>query len=197
MRRLIAAVVVTLAIAPAAAAANYPSPVLDAAASAVAGKPVTVWCEMDPSAWATMIPAGVSEVDGFTHVGGEPVLYLSPQVCMELHAILDRDNVGTFFAAQGIEALAHEAVHQRGITDEGETDCAALTQVVTVAERLGITATVRKSFIGYAKRLIAGRHVRVPVLKSRTLPNPFLTGLQVDARRWHEARPPAYQGSCG
>ncbi|MDE2098614.1 MAG: hypothetical protein KGL39_15275 [Patescibacteria group bacterium] len=187
-----------LVTAGAAQASNSPDLTLDTAASYVAGHAVTVWCETDWAAWLSMEQQnGVSEAGGFTHIG-TPVVYVAPDVCEELHALIDRRDVGSFFAADAVLTLAHEAVHQRGVADEGAADCAALSLVKDVATTFfGIPKTVPQRYIELATRRVAGKRVRVPTLKTRQIINPYLVQLQQDAQLWHDAKPAAYRGSCG
>ena len=83
MRRLLQACALLLLIPTAATAANQPHPVFDAAASSVAGKPLTVWCEMDGAEWDRQLnEAGRQgwQAFGFTYPD-TPVVYMSPLVC--------------------------------------------------------------------------------------------------------------------
>lgn len=193
MRYIIAAlfVVLALVLASGAHAQNVPDPRLDAAASSIAGHPVTVWCELDWASWLQM-SQGQPDAQGFTRIG-TPVVYVDPEVCVELHALLNGEDVGTYFAAEGLLTLAHESVHQRGITSESVADCTALTLVKSLAVKtFGIAAKVRQTYSVRVKR--KGRFVRVR--KHRLVTNPWLTRLYKDAVRWHKAKPAVYQGGC-
>ena len=195
---LLLCAVAILVIAPAARAGNNPSPVLDAAATYVAGHPVSVWCETSWSDWLKEASqAGVSDAGAFTRVG-TPVVYVAPDVCEELHALVGKEDVGTFFAADAILTLTHEAVHQRGITDEAQTDCTALSMVSQMATTFfGITKTVAQQRIVYAYKRYAGKRIRVPTLVTKYVANTYLARLVKDATRWHAAKPQQYHGSCG
>lgn len=189
--------VLTLMIAS-ARAANNPSPVLDAAASYVAGHPVSVWCETSWSDWLTMTANnGVSEAGGFTRAE-TPVVYLAPDVCEELHALVGKEDVGSFFAADAILTLTHESVHQRGVMDEAVTDCTALGMVSQMATTFfSIPKTVVQQYVKLAYKRVAGKRVRVSSIGTRYVANPFLARLVKDATRWHDAKPAQYHGSCG
>lgn len=188
MRKLLVLVVILLALVSGTARAqNVPDPRLDAAASSIAGHPVTVWCELDWSAWLQM-SQGQPDAQGFTRIG-TPIVYVDPEVCVELHALLNGEDVGAYFAAEGLLTLAHESVHQRGITSESAADCTALSLVKSLAVKdLNVPAKVRQTYLRRVRR----RWVR----KHRLVTNPWLSRLYKDAARWHEAKPAAYQGGC-
>ena len=207
-RAVLAAVVVGLAFGTGVASAgNWSHPTLDAVASEVAGKPVSVWCETHWSEWIHLgddFGEDWSFLDGFT-VLSQPIIFISPSHCLTLHAILDREDVGSFLAASSLLTLAHEAVHQRGIQNEGETDCTALPLVPGLATRhLGIPATISESRTSSrwkrVTRVVQGKRVtvrvRVTTVTYATVPNPYLARLADAALRYHRAAPPEYQGNC-
>jgi hypothetical protein len=182
------------AIAPAPAfAANRSSARLDAVAADVAGHPVTVWCETSWASWLTTVAAedpgsGVAaeDVNGFTTMD-RPVVYVSPRQCETLSAATEfgHQRVGSYYLASAMLTLVHEAVHQRGVTDEGVTDCTALSLLPRVATR----------FFGYhaTARVTVRSHGR---LVQRTVTDPALTDLLAFAKGWHRSKPAAYQGRC-
>jgi hypothetical protein len=193
--------------APLAQAGNWADSRLDATASQIAGKPINVWCE---SSWSDWIHAGDSvhenwdEVGGFTYLS-EPTIYVAPDSCFTLHALLGRESVGTLYAAQAILVLAHEAVHQRGISDEGVTECTALPLVPSLAvSHFGIASTMRQTYattVWKSVRVKVGgttvtRKVSTRDVRSRVIPNPWLKQLAADAHRWHRTSPAEYQGNC-
>lgn len=145
MRIRLAVIGAALLIAPAAHADNSPHPVLDAVATAVAGKPVTVYCENSWYDWIMFFAdQGIdgSGINGFTSLS-RPVVYVSPRQCETLHALINREDVGTYYAATALLTLVHEAVHQRGVADEGMADCTALPLVPQLAaSHFTIPATV-------------------------------------------------------
>ena len=116
-----------------------------------------------------------------------------------------RQSVGTYYAASAIVTLAHEAVHQRGIADEGLTDCTALPLVAGLAVKyFGITETVTERYLvpKTIKRTVTVAKkkktvtVRTTVQATRTVPNPWFQQLKVDTVSWHKAKPAEYQGNC-
>ena len=136
---LVLACAAGLLTAGTASAANWSDGRLDAVASQIAGKPVRVHCE---DSWYEWINAGEEAGEDWSYVNGftalvEPVVYINPGRCETLHALLELGprGVGVFHAAGAVKTLVHEAVHQRGVTNEGETDCTALSLVDDVAVR--------------------------------------------------------------
>jgi hypothetical protein len=187
-----------LMLAGVARADNNSSPILDAAASYIAGHFVSVWCETDWPSWMQMTQQNQvsGAAGGFTNIG-TPVIYMAPDICEELHALADNEDVGSFFAADAILTLAHESVHQRGIRDEAVTDCTALGLVKDLATTyFNIPRTVTQTYIGYAHKRYAGVRMKVSVQRTRITSNPLLSRLQADAERWHKAKPTQYQGGC-
>jgi hypothetical protein len=177
-----------------AKAAEYQDPRLDAVASSVAGHPITAHCYQGAGEWnATEVQSGLTfETDGFTFVGRDQYVNLAPRVCDTLEALLKLgpDAVGPFWAGLAIKVLIHESVHQRGITDEGVTDCAALALVKQYAvSSFGYAATVKQTVY---RKLKNGTYRRTV----RTVPNPQLAALYASALAWHRALPASYQGSC-
>jgi hypothetical protein len=192
------AVTLALVCAGTASAANQPDPRLDAAASLVAGHPISVYCEND---WATWLAntSGPGE-SGFTVIG-TPVVYVDPQVCLTLQIMLHGDDAGSVYGSQALLTLAHESVHQRGITDEGVTDCTALPFVPQLATKFfGIPATVQQTVTATRTILVRigskSKRISVTYTKEAIVPNPFLTTLATQAELWHRASPPEYQGGC-
>lgn len=209
MRWALLLIVVAFVALPATAlGGNSADQRLDAAASEVAGKPVPVWCE---NSWADWIHFGdsVSQdwtwVSGFTVPSAGPTVYVNPRQCETLHALLNGENVGTYYAASALLTLAHESVHQRGVLNEGETDCTALPLVPGLAvSRFGIASMVSQSYTATTVRRfvrkVRGKRVVIRVVQRvvrwRTVKNPYLDRLAADALRWHRSKPPEYQGNC-
>jgi len=208
MKKSIVLAVLAVAIhAGVANAENQSNSVFDQIATDVAGKPVTVYCEDDWYPWIKSF-----EEDGLngTYVTGftfpdTPIVFVSPRQCETLWALHERQSVGTYYAASAIFTLAHEAVHQRGIADEGLTDCTALPLVAGLAVKyFGITETVTERYLvpKTIKRTVTVAKkkktvtVRTTVQATRTVPNPWFQQLKVDTLRWHKAKPAEYQGTC-
>lgn len=102
-------------------------PVTDAAASLV-GAPVTVACEdLSEQEWW-----GAAEV-------GVPHIELDHDVCAVLAASprLYRGRYVRPSSGASVLTLAHEAAHVRGITNEREADCFAISSLRRAALRLG------------------------------------------------------------
>ncbi len=193
---LIGAVLAALVVVGTAASANTPDPELDAAASFIAGHPVTVWCEMSWSDWLGMTN-GVDGVPGFTRPP-TPVIYVDPQVCLTLLLLAQGDDTGTIYAGQALLTLAHESELQHGVTDEGAADCAALPYVATLAtEFFGIGSTSYRTVT--ATRIVTVRlgnrvkRIRETYTKRVAVPNPFLV-LTVQAAKDADRR--EYPGAC-
>lgn len=147
---------------------THEEPRLEAAASYVAGKPVSVWCADSREAWtALVVPFGGSpNANGFSFVGGTEA-YFSVPVCDELLE-WPRTSLG-----RGVLTLSHEATHLRGVRDESATECAALAFVPAVA---------------------SGWYVTRDYFENMT---PWVLRDVVDAA-WasHRALPPAYTRDC-
>ena len=194
-----------LLTASTASAANWPDRRLDAVASHIAGKPLDVHCE---ASWYEWINAGEEQAEdwgllaGFT-VFSEPVVYIAPDLCDTLHALLELGprGVGVYHAAAAVQTLVHEAVHQRGVADEGQTDCTALSLVDDVAVRnFGYKRTERVPYTvtTTSRRKVNGRWVRRQnkVVRYRAVPSQTLKDFHAMAVAWHKAAPPEYQGTC-
>lgn len=206
-RIVLAVAVLALTFAGTATASNWPHAQLDNVATTVAGHPVNVWCE---SSWADWIHTGDTFGEDWSYLYGftfqsTPVVYVNPAVCGTLHAMLAGSDVGTFHASVAILALAHESVHQRGVVNEGDTDCTALPLVPGLAaDFFGVPRTVtRTRIVRYTRtvvRRLSGRLVRIKVPALRTtqvsIRNPYLDELAASALAWHRSAPPQYQGTC-
>ena len=136
---LLAVIVLALSIVPAARAANVPGvheePRLEAAASFVAAKPVTVWCGNDADGWQQAVASVGISTDplGFAVIA-EGGAYLAPKVCDTALGWL-RGSVVPMDFGDALLSIAHEAVHLSGVRDEWATDCTALSDVWGVAWR--------------------------------------------------------------
>jgi hypothetical protein len=203
----------TLALACAAAlltagtasAGNWKDNRLNAVASHIAGKPVDVHCE---DSWYVWINSGEVQAEDWSLLAGytylsEPVVYIAPDRCETLHALLEIGprGVGAYHAAGAVQTLVHEAVHQRGVTDEGETDCTALSLVDEVAVRhFGYKRTERVPYTvtTTSRRKVDGRWIRTQskAVRYRMVPSQALKDFHTMAVAWHEWAPPEYQGTC-
>lgn len=209
-RNLISVVFAVLALAPVASASDWHDNTLDAAASSIAGHTVPVYCEDSWIEWYNVFRAD-QNVAGFTNPSRSPWIYVSPSQCSSLHALVNHEDVGTFYAATSLLTLAHEAVHQRGgefanCTSansgcEGRTECAAIPLVPTlVTQFFGIPPTVTEQYTVpvIKKRKVGKRVIRytTTVVRYRSVSNPWLARLATDVQRWHQIKPDVYRAFC-
>jgi hypothetical protein len=191
----LAACAFSAAVSPAPASAqNQPNAKLDAVAADVAGHRSTVWCETSWPDWLATVARedpssgeiAAEGVNGFTVIE-KPVVYVSPRQCETLSAAIEfgHRQVGSYYLASAMLTLVHEAVHQRGVLDEGVADCTALALLPRVATR----------FFGYnaTSRVVVRVHGR---LVRRTVADSALADLLRFASAWHRSKPAAYQGRC-
>jgi hypothetical protein len=211
MKRLaVLAITLALALASVAAAnaANTPHLTLDAVASEVAGKPVSVHCETNEAQWINWELQANAVLHGFTYISS-PVVYIAPHHCNTLRFALTYGyrEVGITWLSDAVATVVHEAVHQRGIRDECQTEKIAMSLTMSIAERhFGLTQTVpqtqhyTKTVTKVMRRKIAGkwRLVRVPtqvaVSESVEMPNPDYARFQQWMMAWHNSLPAQYQG---
>ncbi|HXG76859.1 MAG TPA: hypothetical protein VNJ53_09845 [Gaiellaceae bacterium] len=200
-------VVSSLVLAGTATAADWPDGRLDAVATAIAGHPVHVFCEADQGAWnAHFYNRGQApwSVFGFTSLGS-PVVYMSPDVCLHLHLLLDFGWLegGIAKSALAVMTLTHEAIHQRGIGDERETQCLTLQLVGQVAQEyfgLSPTVTVQQPTIVTKSKVVRRKGQRIVVtyrtteLRSVEVANPAVQRFDEWVLAWHRTLPAPYQG---
>ena len=118
MRRLLAVVIVAFVCASPAGAANVATPKMAQVASWAAGKPISVHCENDQTAWQELSGRyGYNSPSGFT-IFSEPVIYIGPAACAYF-------SYGDARLGYGLHTLLHESAHQRGFRDEALAECAA------------------------------------------------------------------------
>jgi hypothetical protein len=104
-----------------------------AEASRIAGHDVEIRCDESGERVGF-----VQHTDGVAEVGGR-IAYLAPDRCHELYR-LAFEGATTGGTGRGIDVLAHEAWHLRGVRNEAETECYALQSGVELGERLGLSA---------------------------------------------------------
>lgn len=188
--RLLLGVLIVLSVAAHATAAS-PQERLDAIASSVAGKPASVVCTINAEEW----DARVQEVSKGTRRGtsaggfayaGTSTLFLGPHACITLKQVFEGGVVyaGLNPTAFALLTLLHEAVHLRGVVDEGETECIALRAFQSYLDDIGVPATVRKAVN------VKGRYTL------RSVSNPHIRLLSTYAQRHHDQRPLEYRGNC-
>lgn len=195
LRSIIVAAAAFLAFAAPAAAGSWPDARLDQAASSVAGHPVFVYCEDDWVEWYNTFRVN-QNVFGFTYLS-RPVVFVNPRECLTLHALVNGADVGTFYASIALLTLVHESVHQRGISDEGITECTALPLVPGIATAyFGIPQTAPQEYTASVVKRVGRRRVTVQVVRTRQVPNPYLDRLAADTRAWHNILPDNYRAGC-
>lgn len=111
-------------------------------ASLIAGRAVTVRCDVD----YTYTGIG-SDALGVAFIQ-RGLAYLHPSSCRALYEVLQGDRRGRDATGEAVLVLAHEAVHLAGERDEGITECRGLQHGVTLGRRLGLPP-------GTAERLMA------------------------------------------
>jgi hypothetical protein len=167
MRKLLAFTLLGLALASPAVAANRPDPRLDAAASWVAGRAITVRCETDQATWDA--ESGNDLAPGFIRSGyysGGSTINIGPWGCLRLHSALEKHgSVLLHELAQAMHTLTHESIHARGVEDEGETDCISLGLVDEVA--VGWFGFTRTEIITTTTTVFDAVTRRKPVTKTR------------------------------
>lgn len=114
---------------------------LAAAASAIAGVPVQVFCQSFGEAF---VDAG-SEY-GYVEFGpdGSPErsTLIKRDQCRDLRAYLRSDKLApTRPQAVAVHTLTHEAIHMSGVTSESQTECISVQRDAETARQLGASAT--------------------------------------------------------
>lgn len=143
---------------------------LEPAASYVAGKPVKVYCartDLDLREYTQQLYGGKWFNDTGLALIPDGIALLGQSVCDPL---LSELRIGKYNAdfAEAIDALVHEAVHLRGVTDEGQTECTAVHNVPRVAVKF-----------------------------FRIKPGKQLRALMSDVWGAYSGKPLAYQSVCG
>lgn len=110
---------------------------LEQPASYVAGKPVVVYCAKTRAAWRELtISVGAQPAaDGFVDAVGGATVNLRDDVCLTLLRRMNRKVVTLPQLANPLLTLVHESAHLRGLSNEGETDCDALSRIPDVGGR--------------------------------------------------------------
>jgi hypothetical protein len=168
-----------------------PEQQLDAITTSMAGKPATAECVFDAEAWDKQVQETTfgqrrgSSVGGYAFPGST-VVYLGPQACYALYDVFSGGYIyaGLNPTAYGLLTLLHEAVHLRGVVNEGETDCTALRAFQSYLDDIGVPATVVKPV------KVGTRYV------PRRVPNVYVGLLVKFAQRIHDRRPLEYRGNC-
>jgi hypothetical protein len=153
MRLVVSAVVAgaALVLCAVAGAARFPQyfPRVTEIASAVAGRPVDIFCEVQED-WATdPVQAVAPDAWGYTrfdpHTGEPLYAALEPRTCGYLLLLIQDPNErsglhgreGYLGEARALLSLLHEANHLRGLRSESAAECRALGLVRSFARALG------------------------------------------------------------
>jgi hypothetical protein len=110
---------------------------LEPAATYVAKAPVKVWCANSPRSWhAFMIRTyGSDNGSNGSAIPGVDEVFLPPKVCYPLELSATGLKFLPDELAPPIELLTHEAIHARGESNQGTTDCDAVHEMPGVAVR--------------------------------------------------------------
>lgn len=173
---------------------NQPLFVLDSIATEVSGKPQSVHCESEELEWRRITSAVTSFdpalVTAWTQPA-RPVIYLSPRACHALRTSYEYDleTAGVREFALSLLALAHEGIHQKGVTNEAETECQAVPLVKPLAIKyFKIPAKTAK----FTPTKIRG----IRTYRKTLVDNPVFDKLGFWVNYWKSIKPPAYQGAC-
>lgn len=209
-RRLFVTLAILFALMAVAAhagrAGNAPLSRADQAASAVAGKSVSVYCETSWNEWLAQVQ-GMEVVYGYAYIGGSTI-YVNPSMCESLHVLNGNgwSVAGVWPGMKAILALVHESFHAKGIANEADTQaCAAkyaeqvavqffglpTTEAITVRKTRTERRVVRKD----GRRFVV--KVKVPYLKTVLVESQTVRTFRLAMGAFLSTFPPAYQGgSC-
>ena len=109
-----------------------------AEASRLAGKPVTVSCDV-----SGRHVGAVQHADGAAVVGGD-LAYLTPARCLDLYRLAFEHDPPSSRTGRAIAVLAHEASHLGGVGNEATTECYAFQSGVALGRRLGLTESTAR-----------------------------------------------------
>jgi len=106
-------------------------------ATELAGRPAPVNCESFLEAW---MPKRVWTMG---YVSAELTqVFLRHGVCGRLREVMDAPDPQSPFHSTAVVVLAHEAMHVHGITNEAQTECAAMQRAAKTAMLLGVAEPV-------------------------------------------------------
>lgn len=202
---LLAALVAALCFAASASAGDWSDARLDVIATAVAGVPTHVYCENDFAEWdsisVNIVHSLPEALYGFTYPTVSTAnVYMQPHICQSLHVALTYgpEEVGAYWFSLAAHVLDHEAMHKRLRSfDEGLVDCSALsTDPQVLRDYWHIPATVPQTYVSSKIVRRHGKRVRVPVLRTTQVANPFLAHVFAWDQAWHKSLPQQYQGTC-
>jgi hypothetical protein len=198
VKTLMLAACCALALPAASTAADWHMPQLDQAASLVSGHATPVWCSDSEADWVYVQQVygggfrGYSDnLLGFTRPTIDAWVFINPRACLAFHLAYQAGihDAGLYWLAGAMLTLIHESIHQRGVSDEAQTECAAITAFA--GDATSVFGVPRFVTVKVLKR-IHGRLRLVP----RQVPNPDLARLVAWAHVWHAMTPPAYRTVC-
>lgn len=105
----------------------------------LAGRPAPVSCETFLESW---IPERIWAL-GYVSLDLRRV-FLRHGICRRLQEVIDSPDPSSRFHSTAVVTLAHEAMHVRGITNEAQTECAAIQRAAKTAMLLGVPDTVAR-----------------------------------------------------
>jgi hypothetical protein len=200
---VVALIALALAGASAATAADWHLARLDAVASSVAGHPVSVYCEGSRAEWVDVerhMGFDGDSLAGFTFnpgvddpFGNLNMVYIEPSACEALHvysamgwgAIGAANDAGLRPLGTAGLTLVHEAVHQRGVSDEGQTECAAYRMMPTLwTSQFGVKPKIW-TWARVGRRMV-----------HRFVANPTYTRLMAWTKADHNSLPSQYRTVC-
>ena len=189
MRRVFAILALALVCVPPALGGNAPNSRLDSIASAIANRPMTVWCETSELDWDVSYDQWGTY--GFFVPRYPDAVYLSPSACKPLQIALSNGRFGYVDAglhplAIGLLTLVHESVHAAGVSDEALTECHAVRLLPSYAGQFVPKTYSATKLFKRGKRIVR-RQIRYS--------NPDFSKL-LSWVRWHHDRLPAeYRGA--
>jgi hypothetical protein len=192
-----------LFLAAIARGANWNAPQLDAAASAVAGRNITVWCETSERDWinhGNSVGVDYSFVQGYSFPldPTSNTIYVSPLVCLTLHGILSQGAkaVGAYWGSLAIHTLVHEATHLAlKSTDERLVDCTALKRDAAIAHSFFGWPTLDYSWKTVLVHNTAGRIIGTKQVQVKT-PSTIMAAFKSYDQGWHQSAPAPQNGVC-
>lgn len=130
---MIAALIAAVFLMP---AGFHEAKALEPAASYVAGKHVVIGCaatDLTLREYAQSLYGGDLGYETGMALTPDGAALLGQSVCYPLMAQLSKRHNGGPLLAESLLTLVHEAVHLRGVTDEGQTECTAIHTMPRVA----------------------------------------------------------------
>ena len=162
-RALVTLLLLTAVVAAAATAAApvgfRESAPLTTRAKLVSGtQAAVVYCARSDAAWAQFIEATFhdevpDQVAAVTLIR-DRAAFMTHEVCRPLELWVRGRRVDRYVFAVAAYIFTHEAMHQRGIADEGIADCRAVRLFPRVlCNRFGVrNATARRELVSYVRR---------------------------------------------